>query len=158
MSEFLARPGSSGGFGALMDEYARAAKDFCRVVETFDPARFEESRESEDADCVSALEICRHVGRAALGYATDLNKACGASVPWPADPNERIRTPADVRPLLAEAVRFTESAVDPMRELEDRAVLELEFTVRWGAVYNPESMLEHAICHLLRHRRQLERW
>lgn len=25
-------------------------------------------------------------------------------------------------------------------------------------LYNPESMLEHAICHLLRHRRQLERW
>ena len=29
---FLKPPGRSGPFGALMDEYARAAEDFCRVV------------------------------------------------------------------------------------------------------------------------------
>src|SRR5438046_730096 len=30
---FIRRPSLSGPFGALMDEYARAAEDFCRVVE-----------------------------------------------------------------------------------------------------------------------------
>ena len=37
---FLEKPGSPGGFGALLDEYARAAEDFCTVVERFDPAAF----------------------------------------------------------------------------------------------------------------------
>ena len=37
---FIRHPGLSGPFGALMDEYARAAEDFCRVVESFDLARF----------------------------------------------------------------------------------------------------------------------
>ena len=35
---FIHHPGLSGPFGALMDEYARAAEDFCRVVESFDLA------------------------------------------------------------------------------------------------------------------------
>jgi hypothetical protein len=32
------------------------------------------------------------------------------------------------------------------------------FRSRWGEDYGIEQMLEHAICHNLRHRRQLERW
>ena len=37
---FVTHPGRSGAFGALMDEYARAAEDFCQVVEAFDDIRF----------------------------------------------------------------------------------------------------------------------
>jgi hypothetical protein len=43
---FVRHPGLSGPFGALMDEYARAAEDFCRVVESFDLARFDAERSS----------------------------------------------------------------------------------------------------------------
>jgi hypothetical protein len=28
----------------------------------------------------------------------------------------------------------------------------------WGQVFDLEQLLEHALAHLLRHRRQLERW
>jgi hypothetical protein len=38
---FIHHPGLSGPFGALMDEYAPAAEDFCRVVEGLDLARFD---------------------------------------------------------------------------------------------------------------------
>jgi len=48
--------------------------------------------------------------------------------------------------------------VAPLRELDEETVDAMEWRVRWGPLYNPESMLEHAIVHLLRHRRQLERW
>ena len=34
----------------------------------------------------------------------------------------------------------------------------IRFTVSWGVEYDPDMLLEHAVCHLLRHRRQLERW
>ncbi|MCA8915112.1 MAG: hypothetical protein KDB90_06845 [Planctomycetes bacterium] len=33
LSDFLDRPGAAGWVGGLMDEYARAASDFCRVLE-----------------------------------------------------------------------------------------------------------------------------
>jgi hypothetical protein len=42
--------------------------------------------------------------------------------------------------------------------MSENEVLALSFPVRWGPTYDPEMILEHAICHLLRHRRQLERW
>ena len=28
--------------------------------------------------------------------------------------------------------------------------------VRWGQLYDPEQLMEHAIVHILRHRRQIE--
>jgi len=43
-------------------------------------------------------------------------------------------------------------------EMSEEEVLALSFPVRWGPTYDPEMILEHAVCHLLRHRRQLERW
>lgn len=155
MSDFLDRPGSSGGFGALLDEYARAAKGLCRVVESLAPERFVEERPSDDPDCVSPREICRHCARAAVGYANYLLHAQGSAMQ---KRGLRIEEPADVRPALADALRLTEQAVEPLRSLDDEALAAIEFRSRWGTLYNPESMLEHAICHLLRHRRQLERW
>lgn len=32
LSDFIDSPGLAGAFGALMDEYARAAAELCRVV------------------------------------------------------------------------------------------------------------------------------
>jgi hypothetical protein len=72
--------------------------------------------------------------------------------------SSRARSSKDVRPLLAEAILFTESTVEPFLEMLEKEVLALSFPVRWGLTYDPEMILEHAICHLLRHRRQLERW
>jgi hypothetical protein len=58
---FVRHPGLSGPFGALMDEYARAAEDFCRVVESFDLARFDAERPSNNPNTVSPRAICLHV-------------------------------------------------------------------------------------------------
>jgi len=33
----------------------------------------------------------------------------------------------------------------------------LTFRMSWGTLFNPEILLEHAIVHLLRHRRQIAR-
>jgi len=55
---FIRHPGLSGPFGALMDEYARAAEDFCRVVESFDVARFDAERPSNNPNTVSPRAIC----------------------------------------------------------------------------------------------------
>ena len=74
---FLRHPGLSGPFGALMDEYARAAEDFCRVVETFDRARFDAERPSNNRDTVSPRAICLHVIGAAHRYAYYIRKARG---------------------------------------------------------------------------------
>ena len=112
-------------------------------------------RPSEDPDTVSPLAVCRHVVHAAHVYAGYLRKAHGLP---PARFIDRVTGQGDVRPALHAEISHTEESVAPLRPLSGEQVLKVEFKVSWGSVYNPEILLEHAICHVLRHRRQLERW
>jgi hypothetical protein len=156
---FLQHPGRPGPFGALMDEYARAATDFCRVVATFDQARFEADRPSNDVNTTSPRAICIHVVGAAHRYAHYVRQARGQDFVdrFQLDPS-RLTAPSDVPSLLREAIRLTEDTVEPLLGLSEEGIQAIAFTVRWGPRYDPEMLLEHAVCHLLRHRRQLERW
>ena len=156
---FLRHPGRSGPFGALMDECARAAEDFCRVVDTFDEARFELARASNDPDTASPRAVCAHVCGTAHRYAHYIRKARGVDFidRYELD-SSRPRRSSDVRGLLAEAILLMEETVEPLLPLTDEGIQALTFVVRWGPSYDPEMLLEHAVCHVLRHRRQLERW
>ena len=155
----LTRPGSPGAFGALMDEYARAAEDFCRVVESFDTVAFTAERPSVDPDTHSPRAVCLHAYGAARRYADYIRKARGLAheerfLPTPS----ALEVPGAVRGRITEALRYTEGALDGLQDADEASMAALRFPVRWGPIYDPEMLLEHAIVHLLRHRRQLERW
>ena len=60
--------------------------------------------------------------------------------------------------LLTEGIVLTEETVEPLLKATEQEIQALSFAVRWGPRYDPDMILEHAVCHLLRHRRQLERW
>ncbi len=154
---FLDRPGQPGMFGALLDEYARAAEDLCRTVEDLPEDLFHRERASPDPSTVSLRAVCAHVARAAWNYADYIRIARDLPrVPCPYD-KDAVINPAAFRPLLAAALRHTEATVEDCPS--DEASLDaLRFQVRWGPTYDPEMILEHAIVHLLRHRRQIERW
>jgi len=158
-STFIRQPGRSGPFGALLDEYARAAEDFCRVVEGLDLVRFDARRPSDNPNTVSPRAICLHVIGAAHRYAHYIRKARGVDFVerYEADPAQ-LHVPQDVRRLLTDGILLTEKTVEPLLNAADEEIQALSFTVRWGPRYDPEMILEHAVCHLLRHRRQLERW
>lgn len=156
---FVHHPGLAGPFGALMDEYARAAEDFCRVVEGFDLARFDAERPSNNPNTVSPRAICLHVIGAAHRYAHYIRKARGVDFVerYDTDPAQ-LRSPQEVRTLLTEGILLMEETVEPLLNATEQEIQALSFAVRWGPRYDPEMILEHAVCHLLRHRRQLERW
>ena len=156
---FLDRPGLPGMFGALMDEYARAAVDLCGVVESFDAAAFAQSRDSKDPNTASPRAIALHIYGAARRYSDYIRKVRGLPHDDRFMPAEgAITRPGDLRGRLAEAMRYTEGALEGLHEMTEEDMMALKFTVRWGPTYDPEMILEHAIVHLLRHRRQLERW
>jgi hypothetical protein len=157
-AEFLDRPGLAGMCGALMDEYARAAIDFCRTVESLPAGALDWAQPSADPDTTSVRAMCVHACRAAHGYAYTIRMARGLPHEKPAVTAEDLRTPRDVRPHLARALRYTEGALEGLYDADEKAIADIKFPVRWGPTYDPEMLLEHAIVHLLRHRRQLERW
>ena len=167
---WLRQPGQPGAMGALLDEYARAAEDFCRVVEGLGPARFEQRHPQardpgpRDPDTRTPRSICAHVVRAAWAYAADIRRRRGlpespsaADGPAPGG-SAGSATPSGVRSLLRDALHWTEGAVEGLQHATEAEIEALSFPVRWGPTYDPDMLLEHAICHLLRHRRQLERW
>jgi hypothetical protein len=158
-ASFLDRPGLAGTFGAIMDEYARAAEDFCRVLEGLPPGAFEWTRASSDPDTQSVRAVCAHVANAARGYANYIRDARGIAREEraPLAPGE-ISAAVPVRSRLAENLRYTEGALAGLYDVDEATYSAIRFQVRWGPTYDPEMILEHAIVHLLRHRRQLERW
>ncbi len=156
---FLDRPGLPGPFGALMDEYARAAEEFCRVVEGFPPEEFGAERPSDDPDTRSPRAIALHACSAAHRYSDYIRKARGLPFTdrFLLDP-ALLTKPGDTRGHLAAALRYTEEGLAGLYDAPEEVHTAVKFQVRWGPVYDPEMILEHAVVHLLRHRRQLERW
>ena len=97
---FIRHPGLSGPFGALMDEYARAAEDFCRVAEHFDLPRFDATRPSNNPNTVSPRAICLHVIGAAHRYALSERPVPPGNDSW----SQLVtRLAAEVDPKLAKA-------------------------------------------------------
>jgi hypothetical protein len=140
---FIRHPGLSGPFGALMDEYARAAEDFCRAVERFDLARFDAERPSDNPNTVSPRAICLHVIGAAHRYAHYIRKARGVDFVerYEADPAQ-LRSPQEVRTLLTEGIVLMEETVEPLLNATEEDIQALSFAVRWGPRYDPEMILE----------------
>ena len=140
-----------------MDEYERAAVDLRNLVEAIPEAQFMEILDGEttDEDCRSVQTIMAHVVRAGYSYADYLREVFANGSNRPA--------------LSLSSKRESLEKFDAMLEytvetLQDRWVIsddEIDnspkIKSRWGVTYDIEQMLEHAIVHILRHRRQIER-
>lgn len=66
-----------------------------------------------------------------------------------------VRAQTDASGFAAASLRASERYYAVMATLTSED-LEREFTSNWGRTYEIEAMLEHALVHLVRHRRQLE--
>lgn len=145
-----------GPVGALMDEYERAAGELIEVLGSITDEEYERIRDTktQDEDCRSIQTIVRHVIRAGYGYAGYMRAA------WKREPvirwDENVRrteAPAELRKALAYMVETLDGHWD-MTDEESAIPMQ----TRWGVVYDFEQLFEHAIVHVLRHRRQIERF
>ncbi|HUI65588.1 MAG TPA: DinB family protein [Bacteroidota bacterium] len=146
-----------GGVGAMMDEYERAATDLISIVNGISDGDFVRLRDPQttDPDCRSIQTIMNHVVASGYGYADYIRNAFGVpSERPPASLLDRTRAMEGLTRML-EYTAFT---------LEGRWTYSFEqmgavrIDSRWGVRYDMEQMLEHAIVHILRHRRQIERF
>ncbi len=149
----------TGAKSALLDEYERALNDLQRIIATVQPHELTTIVDltTEDANCRSIQTILAHVVSSAFSYATYIRQHQG-------EPLERrsirlLESVAEYQTDLEAAFDFTRETFEhyPDMELEvladDRKML-----TRWGQLYDTEQLMEHAIVHILRHRRQIERF
>ena len=146
-----------GALGAMMDEYERAVRELNQFVGPLKQEAFLHVRDADSTDENSRTiqSVVKHVIQAGYAYIHYLRKALGMSFDTP---DYKIETPLDaVRELEILASRTAETFEGMwLMSFEDMAAL--QFQVRWGPIYNLEQLLEHAIVHLLRHRRQVGRF
>jgi uncharacterized damage-inducible protein DinB len=53
---------------------------------------------------------------------------------------------------------YTAEIFEEKRQITDEEMETIFFKTRWGVNYNIDQLLEHAIVHILRHRRQIQKF
>lgn len=150
---------NNGAVGALLDEYERAMQELIDVILPLSPATLQKVRDphTKHADCRSIQTVLTHVVRAGLCYEIEIRRMLGEALDY-----------AD-RKILENAEQYQKALMGVIHSaeklFEDYPDMPLEeynnskkIKVAWGQRYDVEQMMEHAIVHVLRHRRQIERW
>ncbi len=147
----------SGAIGALMDEYERAASDLRRLVEQIPEGDFVRVVDSQtkDEDCRSVQTIMSHVVRAGYGYADYIRGQFSIAS---TRPQNKLLSHRESLEQLDVALEYTAQTLEGRWEMSDEEISGTVINSRWGVVYNVEGLLEHAIVHILRHRRQIEKF
>ena len=147
----------SGAIGALMDEYERAASELGRLIERIPEADFVRIVDSQtkDDDCRSVQTIMSHVVRAAYGYADYIREQFSIES---TRPQNKLLSRQESLEQLDAALRYTAQTLEGRWGMSDEEIAGTVINSRWGVVYNVEGLLEHAIVHILRHRRQIEKF
>ena len=146
-----------GAVGALMDEYERAVWELRRLVGQIaeeDATRVVDSQ-TKDEDCRSVQTIMSHVVNAGYGYADLLRKSF--SVPSTRPP-KALLSPREYLEQLDAVLAYTAETLEGRWRMTDEEISGAVINSGWGVRYDIEQLLEHAIVHVLRHRRQIEKF
>jgi uncharacterized damage-inducible protein DinB len=143
--------------GALMDEYERAITELAELVLGLTDSEFEalRDRQTQDDECRSIQKVVNHVVRAGYGHAGYIRVALGAGYNRP---EIRLGSRAESVEQLAAMRSYTEATLEGHWGMTEEEISAVEIHSGWGPKYDLEQMLEHGIVHVLRHRRQIERF
>lgn len=147
----------NGAIGALLDEYEKALNELIETISDISEIELAEiiDLETGDEDCKSIQNILTHVVQSGYTYATEIRKWLGE------DSNYRdkvlLNTVKEYQFALNEMLNYTEVLFNDYPNLKlTEYNLSRKIKVRWGQVFDIEQLMQHAIVHILRHRRQIE--
>jgi uncharacterized damage-inducible protein DinB len=146
-----------GAIGALMDEYERAAEELKILVKMIYEPNFIKIVDSEtkDDDCRSVQTIISHLINSGYGYANYIRE--WFTIPQ-YSPARRLYQQNEFSAELDKMLIYTIETLQDKWELPEDKIMKVKIISRYGPQYNLEQILEHAIVHILRHRRQIEKF
>jgi hypothetical protein len=146
-----------GGIGAVMDEYERAAEELKNLVGKISETDFVKiiDTETKDDDCRSVQTIVSHVINSGYGYANYIRD--WFSIPK-SSPERRFISQNNFSMELEKMLLYSVETLQDKWEFSDDEIMKVKMIVRWGPQYDLEQLLEHAVVHILRHRRQIEKF
>ncbi len=147
----------SGSVRALLDEYKKAIDALIEVIRPLNRARLEVivDPETSDTDCRSIQTILTHVVHSGYGYTYSIENSIGAAKERPA--KKILKEANDYILHLQQMFSYCENFFmnNPSLPIEEKDPSK-KIVVAWGQQYDIEQLMEHAIVHILRHRRQIE--
>ncbi|CAM1367044.1 conserved hypothetical protein [Tenacibaculum litoreum] len=148
---------NNGAIGALLDEYEKSITEFKEVIKDVNSKELIQIVDSktEDEDCKSIQTIITHVVRAGYTYVIEIRRWLGEDIKY--KEKETLNSILEYNEALDKMFAYNEQLFDDypnikLEELEPHKKVH----VRWGQKYDVEQLFEHAIVHILRHRRQIE--
>lgn len=149
----------NGAVGALLDEYEKAISELIATIQSISNQQLVTivDHKTQDMDCRSIQTILSHVVRAGYAYAIYIRNHQGEHLDFV--DREYHESVAPYNEDLHSVFKFTESTFKdyPNIILEEHEASR-KIAVQWGQLYDVEQLMEHAIVHILRHRRQIERF
>ena len=146
-----------GGIGAVMDEYEKAATELENLVNNISEDDFINivDTETNDEDCRSVQTIVSHVTNSGYGYANYIRD--WFNIPKNS-PERKLLSKNEFFLRFKDMLAYTSESLEGKWEYSDDDIQKVKMIVRWGPHYDLEQLLEHAVVHILRHRRQIEKF
>ena len=158
-SELFMKSELTGTIKALLDEYKKALNELIAVIEPLTSQQILAIRDDKttDENCRSVQTILTHVVYAGYGYTNFIENHYSS---------RKERRPKHLFENAEDYVKDLNGMFDycenyfvghPGLPLEEYDASKKILT-RWGQVYDIDQMMEHAIVHVLKHRRQIQRF
>jgi uncharacterized damage-inducible protein DinB len=146
----------TGAKRALLDEYRKAINELIDVIKLLDYEQLSKviDENEKDPECKSIQTILTHTVSSGYGYSVYIENSIGLNTTRP-----EVKIFDNVNQYIEALNLMFEYCENVFRNNPN---LEIEQTdnskkinVKWGQQYDIEQLLEHAIVHILRHRRQI---
>lgn len=149
----------NGAIGAILDEYEKAIQELQKIICDLTPLELTQivDAETKDPDCHSIQTILTHVVGSGYYYAAEIRRHLGESEGNKT--KKKLKTTKEYHDALNEMFLYNVKLFEdyPKMKIEEKDNNKKILT-RWNQSFDPEQLLEHAIVHILRHRRQVERF
>lgn len=150
---------NNGAIGALLDEYEKSVTELKSVIINLTTSELVKNVDevTKDKDCSSIQTILSHVIESGYTYVIEIRKWLGEDLKYMN--KELLYSTKEYAIALDRMFLYSENL------FQDYPTIKLEeydsnkkVKVRWGQEYDVDQLFEHAIVHILRHRRQIERF
>ena len=149
----------NGTIGALLDEYEKALNELKQIIKPLSQSQLIEivDHQTKDEDCRSVQTILTHVIQSGYTYVIETRKWKGEQIEY--RDNQLLANVKEYHFAIDEMFQFNESLFDDYPDIKlfepdpSKKIL-----TRWKQLFDVEQLFSHAIVHVLKHRRQIERF
>lgn len=148
-----------GAVGALLDVYEQAISDFKKVIGDIPDTILTNiiDQETTDENCKSIQTILSHVINSGYSYVIYIHNLKGHDMQRPAKTFHL--TIKEYLEDLNKLIVYTENVFNEIEDIELEQFDESKKIITsWEQLYDIEQLMEHAIVHILRHQRQIEKF